>query len=63
MRLFIASGVAAGRLTAISLADNRPVEPNDSSDGRARNRRVTLLILADAASGQDGGRASEAMVP
>jgi len=63
VRLFIASGVAAGRLTAISLADNRPVESNDSSDGRARNRRVTLLILADAASGQDGGRASEAMVP
>jgi chemotaxis protein MotB len=40
-------GVAAERLTAIGYADTRPVEPNVLADGRARNRRVTILIDSD----------------
>ena len=44
LRLFSDSGVAADRLTAIGYADTRPVEPNILADGRARNRRVTILI-------------------
>ena len=44
LRLFADSGVAAERLTAIGYADTRPVEPNVFADGRARNRRVTILI-------------------
>jgi chemotaxis protein MotB len=44
LRLFADSGVAAERLTAIGYADTRPVEPNILADGRARNRRVTILI-------------------
>jgi chemotaxis protein MotB len=44
LRLFADSGVAAERLTAIGFADTRPVEPNLLADGRARNRRVTILI-------------------
>lgn len=44
LRLFADSGVAAERLTAIGYADTRPVEPNVLADGRARNRRVTILI-------------------
>ena len=44
LRLFADSGVAAERLTAIGYADTRPVEPNLLADGRARNRRVTILI-------------------
>ncbi|MEF8703252.1 MAG: flagellar motor protein MotD [Candidatus Accumulibacter sp. UW26] len=44
LRLFAAAGVAAERLTAIGYADTRPVEPNLLADGRARNRRVTILI-------------------
>jgi chemotaxis protein MotB len=47
VRLFMATGVDAGRLSAVGYADNKPVESNDSPDGRARNRRVTLLILDD----------------
>jgi chemotaxis protein MotB len=54
VRLFVAERVAAGRLTAIGYADNRPVEPNATPAGRARNRRVTLLILSD---GGGAGRA------
>ena len=44
LRLFTDAGVAASRLTAIGYADTRPVEPNLLADGRARNRRVTILI-------------------
>jgi chemotaxis protein MotB len=44
LRLFVESGVAPERLTAIGYADTRPVEPNVLADGRARNRRVTILI-------------------
>lgn len=44
LRLFADAGVAATRLTAIGYADTRPVEPNVLADGRARNRRVSILI-------------------
>ena len=44
LRLFADANVAAERLTAIGYADTRPVEPNILADGRARNRRVTILI-------------------
>ncbi len=44
LRLFADAGIAAGRLTAIGYADTRPVEPNLLADGRARNRRVSILI-------------------
>ncbi len=43
-RLFADAGVAPERLTAIGYADTRPVEPNLLADGRARNRRVSILI-------------------
>ena len=44
LRLFADAGVSPERLTAIGFADTRPVEPNLMADGRARNRRVTILI-------------------
>lgn len=54
VRVFEANGVAPHRLTAIGYADNRPVDDNDTPEHRARNRRVTLLILADTATEKDG---------
>ncbi|HQO30262.1 MAG TPA: flagellar motor protein MotD, partial [Accumulibacter sp.] len=47
LRLFADAGVAAERLTAIGYADTRPVESNTLLEGRARNRRVTILIEAN----------------
>jgi len=44
LRLFADAGVMPERLTAIGYSDTRPVEPNLLADGRARNRRVTILI-------------------
>ncbi len=54
LRLFVDSGVVPDRLTAIGYADTRPVEPNLLADGRARNRRVTILIdSADPEKGKE----------
>ena len=44
VRLFVGRGVAAARLTAAGYGDQRPLDNNDTADGRARNRRVTILI-------------------
>ena len=64
LRLFADSGVVADRLTAIGYAETRPVEPNILAEGRARNRRVTILIDSNVAEkgrevGIDGGPAPE----
>jgi chemotaxis protein MotB len=44
LRLFNDGGVGAERLTAIGYGETRPVETNTTLDGRARNRRVSILI-------------------
>lgn len=46
VRLLVDNGVAASRLTAVGYGENHPVESNDTEEGRARNRRVTLMILS-----------------
>ncbi|MDN5751969.1 MAG: flagellar motor protein MotD [Nitrosospira sp.] len=46
VRLLIDNEVQATRLTAVGYGENRPVESNDTEEGRARNRRVTVMILA-----------------
>lgn len=48
VRLLIDNGVEAVRLTAVGYGENRPLEPNDSEDGRKHNRRVTVMILSTA---------------
>lgn len=44
LRIFADAGVPAERLTAIGYGDTRPVESNDTIEGRARNRRVSIQI-------------------
>ncbi|MCB1897168.1 MAG: flagellar motor protein MotD [Zoogloeaceae bacterium] len=44
VRLFVDAGVEPSRLTAAGYGDQRPVADNRSEAGRARNRRVNLLI-------------------
>jgi chemotaxis protein MotB len=46
VRLFIENGIAEGRLTAVGHGANLPVAPNTDEAGRARNRRVSVMILA-----------------
>ncbi|MDR1661025.1 MAG: flagellar motor protein MotD [Azoarcus sp.] len=50
VRLFMENGVLPDRLTVAGYADQRPVAANDTEEGRARNRRVAIMIesrLAD----------------
>lgn len=46
VRLFVENGVEANRLTAIGYSENRPIETNETPEGRKRNRRVAVLILS-----------------
>ncbi len=47
VRLFIDHGVAQARLSAVGYGPNFPVTSNATAEGRARNRRVTVMILAE----------------
>ena len=45
VQAFAANGtISEERLEAISYSESRPVEPNDSPDGRAKNRRIEIEI-------------------
>ena len=44
LRLFNDGGVGAERLTAIGYGETRPLETNTTLEGKARNRRVSILI-------------------
>ncbi|MDT0500481.1 MULTISPECIES: OmpA family protein [unclassified Halomonas] len=42
----VAAGVEPSRLRAVGMADTRPLESNETAEGRARNRRVEVMIQA-----------------
>ena len=45
VQAFAANGVISeDRLEAISFGESRPVESNDSAEGRAKNRRIEIEI-------------------
>lgn len=46
----VSAGVPPERLVAAGYGEFRPVAANDSPEGRARNRRVEILILRDGGS-------------
>jgi chemotaxis protein MotB len=46
VRLFIANGIPEARLTAVGYGANFPVASNETPEGRLRNRRVEVMILA-----------------
>ncbi|MDB5799341.1 MAG: Flagellar motor protein MotD [Rhodocyclales bacterium] len=63
VRLFVGSGVDPRRLTAAGYGDQRPIADNSVPEGRARNRRVTILIesmLPELATASSPARVSSA---
>jgi chemotaxis protein MotB len=40
------------RLAAVGYGEFKPVAPNDTEEGRAKNRRVVLVVMADENSGR-----------
>ena len=54
-RYFIQRGISVDRLRAIGYADTHPIAANDTEEGRARNRRVSLVLNINQA-----GKSSQA---
>ncbi len=48
VRLFIENGLASERLSVVGYGPNHSVSANDTPEGRAQNRRVTIMILAES---------------
>ncbi len=46
--LIVYDGIPENRLSAAGYADSRPVDPSNTSEARARNRRVEIIILRSA---------------
>ncbi len=61
IRLFEANGVSGSRMVAIGYADQRPVAANETEEGRSKNRRVNIMVLAEPANG--GLQGSGALSP
>lgn len=47
VHLFMSEGVQPDRMAAIGYGEYRPITENATTEGRRRNRRVVLIILAD----------------
>jgi len=52
LEFFIHHGVPQHRLTVVGFADQNPIAPNDTDDGRAVNRRVDVVVLRNATQSQ-----------
>jgi len=47
VRLLAESGAPTDRLVAVGYGEFRPIDVNSTPEGRARNRRVTVMILSE----------------
>ena len=52
VHLFTQSGVDPKRMSAVGYGEFRPLGENDTAVGRAKNRRVSIVILADKGAGR-----------
>jgi outer membrane protein OmpA-like peptidoglycan-associated protein len=41
----VSKGVEAGRIKAVGYGDEKPIAPNDTSEGRQKNRRIEAIAL------------------
>ena len=53
LNILIQKGISEDRLSATGFGSSRPTESNDTALGKAKNRRVSILLLRD--SGQQTG--------
>lgn len=53
VRLFEQSGIEPWRMASIGYGEYQPISDNDSDEGRAKNRRVVLVVMASLKGRQD----------
>ena len=53
VRLFERNGIEPSRMAAIGYGEYQPISDNDSEEGRAKNRRVVLVVMASLEGRQD----------
>lgn len=56
VRLFEEYGVESARLISVGYGENRPVSDNQTTEGRANNRRVVIVIMAKLDQAEGGSR-------
>lgn len=56
VRLFEEYGVESARLISVGYGENRPVSENQTAQGRANNRRVIIVIMANVEQAEGAGR-------
>ncbi|WP_437914602.1 OmpA family protein [Sorangium sp. So ce302] len=54
----VARGMSPERLSAVGHGEFRPLGPNDTAAGRARNRRVEILVVAEQETPGEAGKAT-----
>ena len=47
-RFLLEHGVDATRVEAVGVADQQPIASNDTAEGRARNRRIEIVLVPEA---------------
>jgi len=61
VQLFISqSSIAPEKLSAIGYGEYRPIAPNDTEDGRARNRRVEIVVIRSKFNSVEATSSSDA---
>lgn len=50
VHLFMQTGVTAPRMTVAGMGEFKPIADNTTADGRNKNRRVVIVVLADSAN-------------
>lgn len=53
VRMLNTSGISAYRLSALGFGSTQPISENDTPVGRAKNRRVSIMILYESLSQED----------
>jgi chemotaxis protein MotB len=59
LHYLVSKGVSPDRLSATGYGEHRPVASNATAEGRAKNRRVEIVILPDYAEKREQGQVEE----
>jgi len=58
VRMLSGGGIAENRLSAIGFGSSQPISENDTAIGRAKNRRVSIMILYETPEGENAAQAT-----